>query len=465
MDAIARTVVVLPESGGRIGPELAWLMETAREVRGVRACRELLRENAIACCLIPDAEADERGREIARWIALDGSDTQLICLVSPGSVWGREVIPTFRCDILEQGCPPNVLRSVIESAHDRAELRAQVRALTAAVRRPPARIIGTSAASTAWRESIEAAAAHGGPVLICGEPGSGKTLTAREIHRCGDTAAFPFHAIDCSLHTAETLDAELQARSAGRLGTPAVNTGGRAWGWEPGSRSDAQAGGTLVLENVECVPASYQKQLVQQIETPRMLSQSLASDPSPMRVFASTQLRSIQVDLHAELVRVLSQTVIHVPPLRERRQDLAALAEDFLQEIALRSGQLPHVLSSESVGLLENHVWQRNAAELFGLLECVTQATVDTVIETSDLAPWLGEDLSGRGRLDQGLTLKQMERLLIEATFARCAGNRERTAQQLGIGLRTLSGKLRAYGYPPRGGPGSNRQRHQLRVA
>ena len=70
-----------------------------------------------------------------------------------------------------------------------------------------------------------------------------------------------------------------------------------------------------------------------------------------------------------------------------------------------------------------------------------------------------------RGDFESGMTLREMERKLIETTFARCGGNRERTATILRIGLRTLSGKLREYGYPPRGGPGSNMKPREQRKA
>jgi len=77
-------------------------------------------------------------------------------------------------------------------------------------------------------------------------------------------------------------------------------------------------------------------------------------------------------------------------------------------------------------------------------------------IEADDLRPWLQTGGTEEAVESVGMTLREMERKLIESTFARCNGNRERTAQILKIGLRTLSGKLREYGYPPRGGPGSN---------
>ncbi len=74
------------------------------------------------------------------------------------------------------------------------------------------------------------------------------------------------------------------------------------------------------------------------------------------------------------------------------------------------------------------------------------------------IAPWIASALPDEPEESAGLSLREMERKLIETTFTRCQGNREQTARLLQIGIRTLSGKLREYGYPPRGGPGSNRR-------
>ena len=86
---------------------------------------------------------------------------------------------------------------------------------------------------------------------------------------------------------------------------------------------------------------------------------------------------------------------------------------------------------------------------------CCSLASADD-LSVSDLEPWLEQNSEGETG-EPGMTLAQMERKLIEATFNRYGGNRELTAKALSIGIRTLSGKLREYGYPPRGGPGSNK--------
>ncbi|MDB5338473.1 MAG: sigma-54 factor interaction protein, partial [Planctomycetaceae bacterium] len=108
--------------------------------------------------------------------------------------------------------------------------------------------------------------------------------------------------------------------------------------------------------------------------------------------------------------------------------------------------------------------WPGNVRELELLLEraCNTQQSSKLTPEMVDA--WINAPLPFEVT-NSGVTLALMERQLIEATFSRCAGNRELTAQTLQIGLRTLSGKLRDYGYPPRGGPGSNQLSREREAA
>ena len=135
---------------------------------------------------------------------------------------------------------------------------------------------------------------------------------------------------------------------------------------------------------------------------------------------------------------------------------MAPLAEQFLLECSVREGQPQKRISSEALQRLRNHAWPGNVRQLQNVISrCCSLASADD-LSVSDLEPWLEQNSEGETG-EPGMTLAQMERKLIEATFNRYGGNRELTAKALSIGIRTLSGKLREYGYPPRGGPGSNK--------
>lgn len=158
----------------------------------------------------------------------------------------------------------------------------------------------------------------------------------------------------------------------------------------------------------------------------------------------------------ADLLEILSGHVVKVPALRNRIEDISVLAEHFLAEYAVREGKQTLRLTPEALDLLKQHQWPGNIRELNNVLERCCAIETGTELHADTLATWIEKPAEDEAE-ESGLTLREMERKLIEATFNRFGGNREMTAKALKIGLRTLSGKLREYGYPPRGGPGSNR--------
>ena len=105
--------------------------------------------------------------------------------------------------------------------------------------------------------------------------------------------------------------------------------------------------------------------------------------------------------------------------------------------------------------------WPGNESQLQRVLSQAIELSDGSALSSEALSVWLSREADEESP-GNGLSLAEMERQLIESTFARFGGNRERTAQSLGIGLRTLSGKLRQYGYPPRGGPRSNKDRSRI---
>jgi DNA-binding NtrC family response regulator len=138
---------------------------------------------------------------------------------------------------------------------------------------------------------------------------------------------------------------------------------------------------------------------------------------------------------------------------------LRSLAVNCLAEQASRLGILPPIVHEDAFDALETYDWPGNEEEMIRVLTNLVQNSPRESVTAEMVQHWIAGASPGLVGAP-GLSLAEMERQLIEATFARCGGNREKTAQMLGIGLRTLSGKLRQYGYPPRGGPGSNRRRN-----
>ncbi len=160
----------------------------------------------------------------------------------------------------------------------------------------------------------------------------------------------------------------------------------------------------------------------------------------------------------AGLYECLTACSIHVPPVRERLQDIGLLTEHILNHLAVVEGKPVKRLSVEVLKTLRSHDWPGNLRELENVIERACSLDETSLLTVETIAPWIARTLQAEPLEPSGLSLREMERKLIETTFARCQGNREHTARLLKIGIRTLSGKLREYGYPPRGGPGSNRR-------
>jgi len=338
-------------------------------------------------------------------------------------------------------------------------------------------LIGNSAPLHRLREQVGLAAQSDWPVLIQGEPGTGRELVAQSIHEASDRAHRPFIKIDCRVYSSTSLSRELFGEVSTTLIDPLV---ARSIGIDSGTlvhstpvsngRLELAEGGVLLIEGIDEIALPLQAVLSQVIE--RKCFQRMGErreTPCNVRIMAITSKDLGQLShsghFREDLLKHFVGPVLQTTPLRETPMDIAPLAEHLLHRIAGRLGVGPIRLFSESVARLQAYSWPGNVSELESLLERACLLNPNGKLTPEMIDSWLaGETGTIENRLP-GLTLAQMERQLIEATFTRCAGNRELTAQSLQIGLRTLSGKLREYGYPPRGGPGSNRRHSELDAA
>jgi DNA-binding NtrC family response regulator len=156
----------------------------------------------------------------------------------------------------------------------------------------------------------------------------------------------------------------------------------------------------------------------------------------------------------------LAVVPIVLPPLRERENDVLELVEHFLAQTAVKLNRKRVEVDAAARELMCNYTWPGNVRELQNIITRACVLNQGTPIKAAELRPWLREEgltSDERGASADGtalnfgeITLDEMERRLIVATLKRCDGHRAKAAEKLGIGLRTLSGKLRAYGYAPR---------------
>ena len=316
----------------------------------------------------------------------------------------------------------------------------------------PSPMIGSSRPMQLLWQRIAQVAPTPETVLITGESGTGKELVARAIHAQSDRRNGPLVSLNCPVLSAQLMESELFGHRRGAFtGADADRVG----------RFELAAGGTILLDEVTEIDLNLQGKLLrvlQEREFERVgSSETIEVD---VRVIATTN-RDLQEEVAAERFRQdlyyrLAVVPLHVPPLRDRIEDIPELVDYFLDRSAMRLGREPCTLRGDALELLAEHPWPGNVRELENLITRVSVLGTDTAVDADQLRRWLQagprrrESDSPETPMPVGLSLQETERNLIEATLDHFGGHRAKTAEALGIGVRTLSAKLKQYGYAPR---------------
>jgi len=320
--------------------------------------------------------------------------------------------------------------------------------------------IGTSPAAAEVKRQARRAAQLDATLLLRGETGTGKELLAQGIHNLSPRAQGPFVAVNVAAIPDTLVEAEL-------FGTaPGAYTGAERRARI--GKFELADGGTLFLDEIGDLPLPLQAKLLRVLQEQEV--EPLGSNRVrrlDVRVIAATHVDlearvaagSFRDDLYYRL-NVLS---LRVPPLRERREDIRALAEYLLDEIAGRSGQPRAELDDEALELLSAQPWPGNVRELGNLLERAQLAAESGSLGRREILALLGERAgspptapfaSEPGEALQvpplAQSLARAERAAIQAALAASKGNRRRAAQLLGIARASLYNKLQQHGLSER---------------
>jgi transcriptional regulator with GAF, ATPase, and Fis domain len=312
-------------------------------------------------------------------------------------------------------------------------------------------MIGSSPAMQSLRQRIAQIAPTCETVLIAGESGTGKELVARSVHALSPRHDSPLVSLNCPVLSAQLLESELFGHEKGAFtGADAPRTG----------RFELADGGTILLDEITEIDLALQAKLLRVLQEKSFervgSSHTLRVDA---RVIATTN-RDLRAEVDGgrfreDLYFRLNVLPLRVPPLRERLEDVPELVEYFLARSAERLHKSPSRLDSTATELLMAYYWPGNVRELENLITRACVLNDDKPISAADLRPWLIDsparaEAVASAVVPPGLSMQDMERKLIEATLERFGGHRAKTAEALGIGLRTLSGKLKQWGYAPR---------------
>ena len=282
------------------------------------------------------------------------------------------------------------------------------------------------------------------PALVEGESGTGKRYVARLIHDVSPRAQEPFIEMACGAGDADWMEAELFGRDA------VGGTNDRREGL-----IEVADGGTLFLDDVADLPAAMQLRLLQLLETRAFRRVGGTREiPVDVRIVAAAtgKLQAAVDDgrFRADLHGRLSVVPLVVPPLRDRsRDDLIALIRRLLRELAPTLTGAPTRLSDDALDRLLTHNWPGNIRELRNVLErALLLARGLDQVNGDHLPVELRAKAGPFDRRHTPLTMDEVERMHIERTLKHHAGNRTRTADELGISRATLIAKIKRYAIP-----------------
>jgi DNA-binding NtrC family response regulator len=379
--------------------------------------------------------------------------TPVILMTAFGSVDSAvEAMRAGAFDYITKPFEPEAVLFALERAIERRALEEENRELRRAVQQTASLgdLIGTSPAMRDIAALIRKIAHNRSSVLITGESGTGKEVVARTIHFHGNRAAHPFVPINCTAIPEGLLESELFGHVRGAF------TGAHAS--KRGLFEKANLG-TLFLDEIGDMGLGLQSKLLRVLQDrdvrPVGGTQSVKVD---VRIITATN-KDLQKEMQEgrfreDLYYRLAVIPIHIPPLRERPEDIPALAEAFLQRHD-DSGR--HRLSPEAMDRLMAHPWRGNARELENVIERAIALSDSDTIGPDDLpigdaggevAERSAESLV-RGGAQRNLTLRELEDLYIDEVLRRTRGNKVRAASILGIDRKTLYRRAERKGRAP----------------
>jgi DNA-binding NtrC family response regulator len=327
------------------------------------------------------------------------------------------------------------LRSLAE---ENAELRREA---------GPQEMIGRSPAMVRLHELVRRAAPSEGRVLLTGENGTGKELVARAIHEQSRRHERPFVKLNCAAVPAELIESELFGHEKGAFtGAVAARKG----------KFELADGGTLFLDEVGDMPAAMQAKVLrvlQEGEFERVGGQ--ATLRVDVRVVAATN-KDLAEEVRAgrfreDLFYRLNVVPVHAPPLRERREDVPALASRFLEEACARNGRRPMALSRDALAVLQAHDWPGNVRELRNLVERIAILCDGPEIGAEDVASVIPGARRPRAERYRGGAsfhelVEEAEREILLGALSKHGENISETARALGLERSHLYKKMRALG-------------------
>ena len=421
-----------------------WGYQVVKAANGVQATEELRKGKIFEIALLDIRMPEMDGLELLRQIKRHDPATEVIIMTGYPTVGSAvEALKEGAYDYLTKPLILDEIRNLLSHVVERRFLRQEVVSLRSRLGEQLAlkEMVGVSPQMARIKEVIAKVAMTDSPVLIEGESGTGKELVAAAIHQLSPRAKKPLIPVNCGAIPRDLLESEFFGHVRGAFSGAVADALGLF------RSADA---GTLFLDEIAELPPQLQVKLLRTLQEkevrPVGTSKAFSVD---VRVIAATNRHLEEAirdgSLRQDLFYRLNVVRIHLPPLRERREDIPALVTHFIREFNQRFRREVTGLTREAMESLMTYSFPGNVRELENMLERAYALGAQGEIGLQDLPALQPATLAVEGNRPLP-TLADMERELILQALKTFDGDKEKAAQALGLSRRTIYRRLKEYG-------------------
>ena len=455
-ETTVQILIVDDDSGNREGLTLLLRQEGYQ----ITACDsgeialQQLEENTFAVVITDLLLPGISGLDILRRVKENTPQTPVILMTGHASTeTAVEAMKEGAFDYLTKPVNVKKLKILLDKALEKSRLVAENLYLRQQLRGKYhfANMIGNSPSMQIIFKQMEKIIQTDSTVLILGESGTGKELVARAVHFNGARKEKPFIAINCGAIPSELLESELFGHVKGAF------TGA---GSDKAGRFEEAEGGTIFLDEIGTMPMQLQMKLLrvlQEKEVERVGSSRKIR--LNVRIISATNADLAELvksrEFREDLYYRLNVIPVHLPPLRERREDIPLLVKHFLKKSCEGQNHRPCTLSGEAAAALLQYDWPGNVRELENVIERAVALVEEEVIELNDLPTQISQQPVGanvvcfppfnENGVDLPALVAELECRMIQAALERAGGVKAKAAELLQLNRTTLVEKIRRY--------------------
>ena len=447
----AETRILVVDDELNIREALVTLLQKKHyEVRGAGTAEEALEhlEAVPSDLVLTDLKMPGMGgMEFLRRLKRQWPDTEVLVMTAFGSI--ETAVEAIRCgayDYITKPIDRERFAVVVEKALEHRALACENKQLKERLDTKTrfAEMVGESEPLQRVCTLVEMVADSDVTVLLTGESGTGKELVARAIHHKSRRAERPFVTLNCGALPETLFESELFGYEKGAFTGATTNKMGRF---------ELANGGTLLLDEVGELSLKSQVDFLRVLETKefrRLGGTKIVKVDT--RIVAATNRNLEEAvkegDFREDLYYRLNVVPIHLPPLRDRGEDIPLLVDRFMEEFSAQHRREPKEISRGAMRLLRLYAWPGNIRQLRNLVERLVVTVKDPVVDAEQLPEEIQASREDARTMvvTLGSTLKGIEREAIRRTLTEVTNHREKAAKLLGISLRALQYKIKEYG-------------------